>query len=259
LFLERALPLALALLLLALGQKAAGSTSARAAVSVLAGVCLLIAAALFLTYSVGAWLGAAVGLVVFAALRGRRQVVTVVLALIVLTVLALPLLRAERVVSHFGLTGETTSALRLDLWRSSLDMLRDHPLTGVGLDGFLELYRGVYIRPTALREPGLSHPHNLVLEWWLFLGVAGVAALVWLLTAFLRQAWRGLRAMPEKEALIVQAAVAALAAAIAHGMVDRFYFGAPDLAFAFFTLLALVQPTDVDAPSAAMRGVGGND
>lgn len=244
LLLERVLPLSLALLVASLGTRG-GRVRVLARDAAPASVCaLLIGVALFLTYSVGAWLGAAVGLLTVAALRGRRQAAALVLALAVLTALVLPLLRVERVVSHLGLSGETTSALRIDLWRSSLDMVRDYPLRGVGLDGFLEQYRGVYIRPAALREPNLSHPHNLVLEWWLFLGAAGVVALGWLLLTYIRQAWRAVKGDAARQALLMQAALAALAAAVAHGLVDRFYFGAPDLAFVFFALLALVQPDD---------------
>jgi len=39
--------------------------------------------------------------------------------------------------------------------------------------------------------------------------------------------------------VLVQGAMAGRAAAITHGLVDRFYFGAPDLAFIFFTLLVI--------------------
>ncbi len=201
-----------------------------------------IAAALFLTYSVGAWLGAVAGLLVLAALRGRRQVAWLLVGLVVLSLALLPLVRVQRVVSHLGLTGESTTALRVSLWRSSLAMLADYPVRGVGLDGFLEKYRNDYIRPEAWKEPDLSHPHNLVLEWWLFLGIAGVGALAWLLVAFFLRAAELLRgSLQEGERVLVQGIVAAMTAAVVHGLVDRFYFGAPDLAFVFFGLLAAVE------------------
>ncbi len=257
LLLERVLPLAIVLCLWGWSQwQAQRSEGARAAAAgralvlrlLLPAACLLvIVVALFLTYSVGAWLGAIVGLFVLAALRGRRQVATLAVALAVLAVVLLPLLRVDRVVSHLGLGGETTTTLRLDLWQSSLAMLRDHLREGVGLDGFLDAYRGVYIRPEALREPGLSHPHNLLLEWWLFLGILGVPALLWLLASFFRRAWRSLRSLAPAQTLLVQGAMAGMAAALTHGMVDRFYFGAPDLAYVFFALLALAPHAVADA------------
>ena len=33
-------------------------------------------------------------------------------------------------------------------------------------------------------EPNLSHPHNLILQFWLQLGLPGLAALGWLLWRF---------------------------------------------------------------------------
>ena len=67
-------------------------------------------------------------------------------------------------------------------------MLRDHPLLGVGLDNFLYEYPK-YILPEAWREPNLSHPHNIVLDFWVRLGIGGVFILFWLLAAFYKQAW----------------------------------------------------------------------
>jgi hypothetical protein len=51
-------------------------------------------------------------------------------------------------------------------------MIRDHPLTGLGLDNFLYYYPE-YILPEALAEPNLSHPHNILLEALYELGVLG--------------------------------------------------------------------------------------
>jgi len=246
LLLERVLPLSLAMAMQASSlPDGAGrtlsyrSSPTRLAIFLLAAFCLLlIALALFLTYSIGAWLGAVVGILVFAALRGRRQVIAVIVALAIVGLMLLPWLQVDRVVSHLGLQGQTTS-IRVDLWRSSLAMIADHPLEGVGLDGFLELYHGVYILPTALREPFLSHPHNLALEWWVFLGIGGIPALVWFVVRFFRLAWRSLAHLQPQHAVLVQGAMAGMAAAITHGLVDRFYFGAPDLAFIFFTLLVI--------------------
>ena len=254
LLLERALPLALALVVhsaaVGLPDKGLRSLTARLrtapaaqlGVVLLAAACsLLMLAVLFLTYSVGAWLGALAGVLVFAGLRGRRVFAAVVVAVILATVLMLPVLRVERVASHLGLSGQTTTSIRLDLWQSTLAMIEDQPLAGVGPDGFLDAYRGIYIRPAALREPNLSHPHNLILEWWVFLGILGLPLLLWLLGAFLVQARRSLSKLAPRDAVLVQGALAAMAAAVTHGLVDRFYFGAPDLAFVFFSLLLISE------------------
>jgi O-antigen ligase len=220
----------------------------------------VLALALLLTYSVGAWLGFGAAILVMAVLKGRRALLALLVAALLLAVVLLPVLRVERVVSHLGLQPGSTSVLRLSLWQSSLQMLADHPLLGVGLDGFLELYRTQYIRPEAWREPNLSHPHQLLLEFWLNLGILGVIALVWFLVAFFQKGLRLYRAAedPWRRAFVL-GLLGSMVAACAHGLVDRFLFGSPDLAYLFFLFLALIVVLERPAtPSlhAGRAGVG---
>jgi hypothetical protein len=84
--------------------------------------------------------------------------------------------RVERFRSLLDAQG--TGFLRVYLWQSAWQMARDHPILGVGLDQFLYQYPR-YMHPEAWREPGLSHPHNLVLDFWLRLGLLGLGFLAW--------------------------------------------------------------------------------
>jgi O-antigen ligase len=126
-------------------------------------------------------------------------------------------------------------------------MVRDHPLLGVGLDNFLYQYRTYYVLPTAWEEFNLSHPHNLVLDFWLRLGLPGLAVAVWLLIAFFRQGWQAYHRLPEgAERLLVLGLMGGMVAVIAHGLVDNAFF-LVDLAFAFMLMVALVQCPRWDA------------
>jgi O-antigen ligase len=111
-------------------------------------------------------------------------------------------------------------------------MLRDHPL-GIGLDQFGRLYPQ-YIDPSlaGTNEINTAHPHNLILDIALRMGPLGIVALCWLLVAFYRRA--AAMASPQLRAGLL----AAMTAALVHGLVDSFYFW-PDLAFAFWLFLAL--------------------
>ncbi|HFQ93914.1 MAG TPA: hypothetical protein ENK32_07890, partial [Anaerolineae bacterium] len=79
---------------------------------------------------------------------------------------------------RLGLFGET-GLFRLKLWQASLNMIKEHPLFGVGLDNFLYAYRGRYIFAEAWRDPNLSHPHNILLDFGTRLGLLGLAAGLW--------------------------------------------------------------------------------
>jgi O-antigen ligase len=151
---------------------------------------------------------------------------------------ALPLLRTPRFNALFDLQSGT-SFFRLHLWRSSVDMIRDHPLLGVGLDNFLYAYRGRYIRPAAWQEPDLSHPHNLVLDYWSRLGLLGLAAGLWLQAAFWRLALPLRRLTDPDDRALALGLMASMVDFLAHGLVDNSYF-VVDLAFAFCLTLGLV-------------------
>jgi putative inorganic carbon (HCO3(-)) transporter len=128
---------------------------------------------------------------------------------------------------------------RTTIWRVAIDMIQDRPVTGVGLDQFLGQYGRRYVRPEGWPERYTSHPHNLVLDFWLSLGIGGLAVL-WLLIELVG---RRLKAALEGPALSVQrASVAMLAAGLAHGVIDNSFF-LPYLATFTWLGLGLSSPT----------------
>jgi O-antigen ligase len=202
---------------------------------------LLIALGIFLTYSRGAWVvGVPVSLLFLAVMRGRRTLVLVVGLLLLIGVVGLLLVGTDRLTSLLD-TGEGTTFFRLQLWQSSWAMIRDHPLSGVGLDNFLYNYRTQYVLPTAWEEFNLSHPHNWVFDFWLRLGLPGLVTVIWLLISFFRRGARTYGRLPESnERLLVLGLMAGMVNLVAHGLVDNAFF-LVDLAFTFMLLLALVQ------------------
>ncbi len=136
---------------------------------------------------------------------------------------------------RLSLTGET-GVFRLSLWQASLNMVRDHPWFGVGLDNFLYEYRGRYILEAAWRDPNLSHPHNLFLDFATRIGLPGLLIGLWLISTPVRILWR-LRSAISPEWLPVAVGLgAALVDMVFHGLVDHSFF-LVDLAFAFYLLL----------------------
>jgi O-antigen ligase len=202
---------------------------------------LLMAIAILLTYSRGAWLiGVPASLLLVVALRGKRAFVLAFAVLLVAGSVVALAFGADRLTSLLSTT-EGTTFFRLQLWKSSLAMIRDHPVLGVGLDNFLYYYRTHYVLPTAWEEFNLSHPHNLVLDFWLRLGLPGLVALGAVLTGFFRSGLRRYAMLPEGiPRLLVLGSMAGMANLLAHGLVDNAFF-LVDLAFSFMLMLALVQ------------------
>ncbi len=147
-----------------------------------------------------------------------------------------PFLGTERFRNLFDFQPESTAGIRLSLWRSSVEMAMDHWWLGVGPDNFLYSYRSGYILPSAWRDPSLNHPHNVILDWWTRLGLPGLAlATAWLVLG-VRSLWRAAK----RDALAV-GALAAVAAALGHGLIDASY-ALPDLLLVWVFLLHLFVP-----------------
>jgi O-antigen ligase len=203
----------------------------------------IVAAGILLSYSTGGWLGAlAAVLVVLATMQRTRLAIR-------LGLVAGVLLLAVSTLAVGGLLPERlnplrqTGGFRLDLWVSTIEMIRDHPLLGVGLDNFTYLYQQVYLREGAAAEPNLSHPHNWLLHFWVELGVLGVVALLWLLWRFAMRARVSLA--DPRCAWVTAGAVGAMVDLLVHGFIDNSYF-LVDLAFVFWLSLALVAEARID-------------
>jgi O-antigen ligase len=122
-----------------------------------------------------------------------------------------------------GTSGTDSLALREDIWRSGLTMVRDRPLVGYGPDQFLYVYTPRYIDPAAWAERFTSHGHNFLIDAWVRIGIIGAVFALLALLAVARAALRGAREHGTCRPLAV-ATTFALAAALAQGMVDNGYF-----------------------------------
>jgi O-antigen ligase len=76
-----------------------------------------------------------------------------------------------------GEATQTSTGLRLEFYRNTAALIRDHPLLGVGTGGFPRAYAGRLQYPGAART---RNPHNEYLHIAAQTGLAGLAALMWL-------------------------------------------------------------------------------
>ncbi|GAB4202275.1 MAG: hypothetical protein OHK0022_25330 [Roseiflexaceae bacterium] len=204
-------------------------------------VCL---AGIVVSVSRGAWLGVVAAAAVLVAHQLARNTHNARLPWLLGLGAALAVVAGLALTLRGGPVGGS-GAVRLLIWREALLLIQQHPL-GLGLDQFLYYHDPQYGR--SLIDPSLigtseqfaAHPHNLVLDTWLRVGPLGLLALGWLVLRYLRAGLRTLRGPAELPALVALGALAALAAALVHGMVDNFYF-VTDLALAFWLLLAVTE------------------
>jgi putative inorganic carbon (hco3(-)) transporter len=209
-----------------------------------------------ISLSRGAWLGAGAALMVLVLptawrrFGGRRWPGVLIAGTIVVVVGALMV----------GLRGGPlggSADVRILFWQESIKLLELRPL-GVGLDQFFYYHHPAYgrsqIDPVLATTPerDARQPHNLLFEIWFNLGPLGIIAFGWLLARCLRQTSAGLRFLTPAAGLLARGVLAALAAALVHGMVDSFYFW-PDIAIAFWLLVGVSEL--LEQPGRAMMRV----
>ncbi len=92
-------------------------------------------------------------------------------------------------VAAFGSNPETSVGLRLLFWRNSLEIIRAHPLFGVGTGDFRDAYAQVNRRrsPTMVAT---DNPHNQYVLVLCQFGLVGLALLLALFAVQVRQAFR---------------------------------------------------------------------
>lgn len=210
-FLEGLLPLSLVMAAQSrrTGRLAGGATA------------VLLAYGLLISGSRGAWLGlaasAAIG--VMLALPNWKWRVALSSGAVALTLgLSYPLLHWLSGNPLLGSLAETFTS-RLILYRNSLHLLKDYPLTGIGLG---ETFAMVYSRYQLLiRVPFLTYPHQLFLAVGLGYGLLGVGGLLWLLVGFYRFVARVERAGLDPQARsFFRAAWLGPTVSFVHGMTD---------------------------------------
>jgi putative inorganic carbon (HCO3(-)) transporter len=203
------------------------------------GAAALLALALLLSQSRGAWLGAAVGLLAMPGLRYRRGWVIPVVALIMGVIVALaagPGQIIQAILPPSAAEELTINTLpgRLELWTRALAMLHDFGVAGAGPGQFEPLVMVLYPPFFTGLLGGFQHAHNLYLQMAVDFGVPGLVALVALLLGMGASIVAATRRWPS------HAPAGPPLAALAVGV--------------FGSLLALAVHGMVDAPHVAPRG-----
>jgi len=256
--LDRTLPILLSLALVGVLRRSAGHAKAshKPWRDPLRWLCLVLMIpllwALFWTGSRGAELALAVVLFLLFVFEVRHWIVIV--GVVTVGAVGVLLLRS-RLLQFLDVSGHGILSERLLLWKASLLIIRDHFLLGTGPDSFNTLYNPTAPNSYALKaldgqpfpaayNPHLSHPHNLLFDFWISTGLLGIAAFFVLLSTFALLARRvyhlcaPLREGPLLQRLLL-GMVGSIVATVVHGLVDNSYF-VPDLAMLFWFFVGML-------------------
>jgi O-antigen ligase/Tfp pilus assembly protein PilF len=158
--------------------------------------------------------------------------------------------RLETLRGFYERPGDITASTRISLWKSSIDMVRDRPLTGTGPGTFRSAY------PKYRRDhifAGASFSHNDYLQIAATTGLPGLGLFLLFIVMIFR---RGLRVIRSKErdfrARAMPGVLAAIFAVLVHEFVD-FNLMLPSNAMIFFALSGIVASRDTLIASAPQR------
>jgi hypothetical protein len=167
--------------------------------------------ALLLTYSRGAWVGAAVGVAWLALVRYRRLVAPLALGGLAALAVGVGGGFVARLVEGLTLQDPATR-LRLAEYQNALAIIREYPLFGVGFGR----------APSIDLQAGVSSIYLAIASR---MGLLGLAAFLWAVGAALLAIWRGTRARwATAEGELLTALLAALVSALAVGVLDHYFF-----------------------------------
>ncbi len=203
---------------------------------------LVITASILLTQSVGGiLLGVPAGIAATLLVIFRKRALLPLSGLaFVAVILVVILLQVSPRFASLLDWSTGTNFMRLRVWESSLEMIIEQPLTGLGLDQFLYAYRSEMIRPDAIADPDLSHPHQIVLDFWLRLGVMGIFLLFTWFTYTVQYAQHLQRNLHTPESRLLAASViGGLASLVVHGLIDNSIY-VIDLAYVFIFFQAIL-------------------
>jgi len=198
----------------------------------IASVVLIISLmALFFSYSYGGWVALIAGLIVLGILYSIKSWKLWIGGVVVLIVAVLTQFENEKFVRMLDWGEKSSLSVRFQVWQTSLLMIKENWLTGIGLGQFRDQYLDFASRLFAPPlELAILHAHNLYFQFWINTGIVGLVGLVWLVVRFFT--WF-------KNNFNLQATIllSTMVAILAHGLLDTTYWK-NDLSALFWIVIA---------------------
>lgn len=201
------------------------------------GLVLAMGLCLALTYSRGAWLSIVAVIVAFGVLYSRKTFW--LLLLVPIVVVAGHDVLMERLMSIFNPT-DTSSTLRLALWESTIAMIVDHPLLGIGWGAYQLVYPSYdfFVLDAGTK---IFHAHNMYLHIAAEIGLPGLFAFLIIMYGHARLALELAANTANRwlHGLMLGVLVAQLSIAVS-GFTDYIMFN-PQVAMLYWLLNAMIM------------------
>lgn len=199
-------------------------------------VFMLMGMCLAMTYCRGAWLSLLMVIGAYGAFKNRK--IILLLGCFILVAGLFDTSLSERLISAFS-ASDTSSNMRLGIWESTLAMIVDHPLMGIGWGVYWQVYPqyDFFIQNDAVK---IVHAHNMYLNFAAEIGIIGMVLFVAIMFKHLVLALSNthLRESNLLNGIVLGAGLAILAMAI-NGFTDYVLFNI-ELSMLFWLVCALI-------------------
>jgi len=225
---------------------------------------------IFLTYSYGAWLGFAAGILFlvlfsfnviaktnyekqlsdenngivslcyhFVHNNSKKKILFLIIVGLFLSIIFFSQYNTEK---FQNLTNFSRSSFesRIMIWKASLAILKDHPFLGIGPGNFQDFYLDYQKKFPPYLEWAVPQPHNLFLAFYLQCGLLGLIGFLWLILLFFK---KGFRQLP------IAVLTAVMIYILIHGLIDTPYWK-NDLAVIFWIIVGLMTTIKNSPPKA---------
>jgi len=198
---------------------------------------------LLLTGSRGAILGTFAGILLVACVRDKRILKISLILLGVGLVVGGFFFRNDfvQLINSSDINADLpTLQYRSEIWNYSLRLIRDFPITGVGLDNFDSVLRGLYFYQTDIfRVRYIAHSHNTFLAVAVELGLPALILFSSLIASFFAMAFYNWKHSGSLRRVISLGLAAGMLAFLIFGVMDAFTLG-KNLGIFFWIYLGLM-------------------
>ena len=206
---------------------------------------LLIGTSMVLTRSKGGMIGLVISLLILSTCIFKKEIVKrkmlSIILISVLLILCVSWFGWDPVVEKFSSFGNVQNyeeVPRVDIWKDSVDIIMDFPITGSGFGNYVHIYP----KYRSLQEVGIvDHAHNDYLELLSDGGIVGGLLFSLFVIAVLKRTFDTLRKRRNIYSIYMSiAAFAGIAYVFSHGLFDfNLYIGSNGLYFFFLLGLAV--------------------
>src|SRR3989344_5028570 len=141
--------------------------------------------AFYLTLSRAGWLSLVIVIAGVSLFGEHRKKIIAAAAAAGVLVMLIPFSRGE--VLELLQPADPSKENRYVLWSAAADILKKHPITGVGLTGFRESYKAYPLGPDRVVQ---NYPHNFFLTFWTETGLLGLLSIIGLLILFTKKIYK---------------------------------------------------------------------